>query len=41
MALGHPLWDQKELIDEKTGYKKTCETLPVRYCMVIQKVDHL
>ena len=27
MAQGHLKWDQNELIDEKTGCKKSCESI--------------
>ena len=29
MAFGHFKWDQQELISEKTGYKKSRETVPL------------
>jgi len=32
MAHAHLLWDQNELIDEKTGCKKSCETVYLRLC---------
>ena len=30
MAQGHLKWDQNELIDEKTGCKKSRETVPLK-----------
>ena len=35
MALGHLQWDQEELFGEKTEYKKSRETVPLRESLII------
>ena len=35
MALGHLKWDQEELFGEKTEYKKSRETVPLKMYHII------